>query len=127
MRKNVIVSAFGQVSELLLPARIHQSHLRCPALWSQEADEKPFSVRRPIKPLIAILVRIVQVARKDDAGLFRLQCQGLQRGAVLQVGDLFSVRRIFRLEILLIVFQDGMNVDDGGIEKIGFLFFRLGD
>jgi hypothetical protein len=105
---------------LLLATRVDQSRFGVPTLRSKKADEKPFSVRRPIKPLVSILVRIVLVAGKDDASLFCFEVQDLQRCAVLQVSDLFAVRRIFRLEIFLGVFQDWMDVDDGGIEKIGF-------
>src|ERR1700730_9574796 len=113
MRANIVVSAFGKVRELLLPPGIDESRLGSPALGSQKAGEKPFPVWRPVKPLVAVLVGRVQCPGKDQTGLFGFEVQDLQRGAVLQVGDFFSVRGISRLEMLLLVFQDWMDVDDG--------------
>jgi len=39
----IVVSAFGEVGELLLASGIDQSRLGGPALRSKEAGEKPFS------------------------------------------------------------------------------------
>src|ERR1700740_1242548 len=83
------ITTLSQISDLLLAPGIYQTNFIRPALWLVHRDQEPFSVWRPIKPLVPVFVGIIIFARTNEPGLVALQIQNFESGPVLQIGDFF--------------------------------------
>ena len=126
-RAKVLVTAVGKVGKLLLAFRIDDPGLARPAVRVVELHGEPFAVRRPVEPLVTVGVGKVMVAGEDQARLFGVEVEHLERRAVFQVGDLLAVGRVAGLKVLLAVVEDGLDVHHGGVEEIRFLLLGLLD
>ena len=98
----VAVSAVGEVVNFLAVC-LHQCDVGVvPAACADIAAEEPLAVGTPLKPDVAIRVRVVVLAIEHGAHVLRLQIQYSQCGTILIECHLLAVRtvgRILRCEV----------------------------
>ena len=114
----LVVATLGQVVHLAIAAGINQGNIiTVPTACADIAGQEPLAVGTPLKPDVAIAVRVVVLTIQHGALLLGLQIDDAQFGTVLEVSHLLAIGTVLWLQRSLVGLCQSLLYQVSGIGK----------
>ena len=89
----VSIAALGQIEHLSVAGSVDECHVHIvPSAYEDTVGQNPLAVRRPLVPLVTVLIGVLVLAVHNSPHLLGVQIDDTDGGPVLQESDLLAVR-----------------------------------